>query len=522
MGICPIVKLLPLVFLGIVNALASSWASDYTKATAAYERGDYATAEQHDRAALQAAESFAPTDPRLSTTLTQLAAILQARGACCEAETYMRRAASLSEAQFGVHSIEAANAFNNLAAVLRQDGKADESSRVQAGAFATADSLLEPKSAERVPFLTLAAIMERDAAHYEKAETSLRQAQVLLEGESSPDLRQTMQILKYLGTVYRSWGRFDEAKGIYEKLIALSETKLGADTIDTAIALSNLGDILCERKFYAEGRPYLKRAVEIYQRIHEDGSPFFVSVLQTLSSAELYLGQVNSAENRMIFALELLDKQKPPNQEAIAVAHNNLGQVYAAEGRFGEAERETLRAKDIWVLSAGGESAKVATVLSNLGGLYVQERKYKKAERVYNESARIDAKAEGETSIAYARDLNRIGVLYNAQKRFTDAETTLRIALAIDSQKLGNASPILAEPYLNLGLSLEGQRRLDESLESYRRGVEIMTNAGQRNAPNMAVVLFQYSALLREMKRWADAERISTEALGIQVKHPIF
>lgn len=48
-----------------------------------------------------------------------------------------------------------------------------------------------------------------------------------------------------------------------------------------------------------------------------------------------------------------------------------------------------------------------------------------------------------------------------------------------------------------------------------------MTNAGQKNAPNMAIMLEQYSIVLREMQRWADAEKASTEALGIRVREKV-
>jgi tetratricopeptide (TPR) repeat protein len=94
----------------------------------------------------------------------------------------------------------------------------------------------------------------------------------------------------------------------------------------------------------------------------------------------------------------------------------------------------------------------------------------------------------------------------------------LRKALEIDSKKLGANSPILAEPYLNLATSLQGQKRREEALECYRHGIEIMEKAGQKHAPTMAIILDQYSSLLREMQLYADAEKASTEALGIRVK----
>ena len=109
-------------------------------------------------------------------TLIQLAAVLQARGVCCDAEIYMRRAWELSEAQFGKSSIQAAQGQNNLAAVLRQDGKIAEANMLQEEALATAEKVSKPNSPELVPFLTLAALSERDAAHYDRAEGLLKRA----------------------------------------------------------------------------------------------------------------------------------------------------------------------------------------------------------------------------------------------------------------------------------------------------------------------------------------------------------
>jgi tetratricopeptide (TPR) repeat protein len=380
--------------------------------------------------------------------------------------------------------------------------------------------VLEANNAGLVPFLTLAALSERDAAHYERAAELLKRARVLVENNGKADPRQLMQVWKYLGTVYRAAGRFDEAEEAYQKLESLSEANFGADKLDTANALTNVGGVLCDRKFYAQARPYLVRALEIYGRIHDEDSPSFVAALQMLSTAELYLGQANSAEQRVLLAIEILNRQKRSG-ELLAIAYNNLGQVYATEGRNKEAERAILRAKEIWIAIDGPGSPKAATALSNLGALYVRQGKYKKGEALYSESAAIDAKNFGTASIDYARDLNRLGVLYNSRKRFAESEDVLRKALEIDSKKLGDNSPILAEPYLNLGSSLQGQRRREEALECYKRGVDIMTKAGQRDAPNMASILEGYSALLREMEQWSDAEKISTEALGIRVREKI-
>ncbi len=514
-------KLLALACFALTNVYSANWASEHTLAIGAYERGDYATAEEHDRAALAAAASFDKNDLRLEATLTNLGAVLQARGECCDAARFLSQALAIREAHFGENTIEVAMAKNNLAAVWLQTRHTEEARKLQTEALAIAEKVLEPNNPALIPYLTLAALCERDSAHYERAEELLQRARLIAESHPTEDPRPLIQVWKNLGSVYRVAGHFENAEQAYKTLLSLSESRRGPNTLDTANALTFLGGVLCDRKFYADARPYLGRAVETFQRIHELGAPAFTVALQSLATTELYLGQTHAAEQHALLALNTLNQRRDVNREDLAVANNNLGEVYAAQGRFKEAEQAITKAQEIWITMAGPEHPKVAAAISNLGALKVQQHRYKQAEALYKQSARIDLKASGPFSVAYARDLNRLGVLYNCQKHYAEAEEILRRALEIDSEKIGFNSPILAEPYLNLAASLHSQGRRDEALEYYRLGIEIMTNAGQRDAPNMAVVLDQYSLLLREMQHWADAEKVSTEAMGIRVKEKV-
>jgi len=503
--------------LGIFPVHCADWSSEHDLATIAYGKGDYASAEKHDRAALALAESLGENDFRLDPVLTQLGAVMQARGTCCEAEQLMQRAIAIRRERFGDDSVEVALGKRNLAAVWQQNGRLKEAAKLEAEALTTAERLLPPNDPKMVPYLTLAALVERDARHYDRAEELLKRSLILAGKDPDVSSRWSMQASRYLGSVYRAAGRFDEAERVYKSLLESYETAFGDDNLDVANIAATIGFILCDRKFYAEGRPYLERALATCQRIHEMG-PTALGALAALSKAELYLGQLKLAEEHALQGLSMAKTQTFSQGDALAIANNNLSQVYAREGRTKEAEQTAGRARDLWVASAGPDSPKVAAALSNLGALYVQERKYKKAEALYAESAAIDSKATGRTSLDYARDLNRLGVLYNIEKQFTKSEEVLRDALAIESVKLAKNSPILAEAYINLACSLHGQRQRKEALEYFQRGIQIMTLAGQKDTPDMVIVLNHYSSLLRELELWAEAEKASTEALGIVVR----
>jgi hypothetical protein len=386
-------KLLVAACFTAASAQSANWEQEYNQGVAAYERGDYATAEKHDRAALTVAESFEKkNDIRLEVTLTNLGAVVQARKGCCEAEPLLRRALEILVSNFGKNSLEAAQGENNLASAVFQAGRIEEARTLQAEALGIAERVLGPNEADLVPFLALAALTERDSLHYVDAENLLKRALTLAEKGAAENPRRLMQVWRYLGSVYRADGRLDNAEQAYRKLASLAETTLGADSLDTANALANLGAVLCDRKFYADSRPHLVRALDIFQRIHEVNSANFVAALQNLAAAELFLGQANAAEQHALLAITELEKRPPLDREALALSHNNLGQVYAAEGRYTDAEQQTTQAKDMWSAIEGSESEKVAAAISNLGALCVLERKYKKAEVLYLESARITCK----------------------------------------------------------------------------------------------------------------------------------
>jgi tetratricopeptide (TPR) repeat protein len=511
-------KLLILVCLTIVQAHSADWSSEYNLASAAYDTGDYATAEQHYKTALALAESFGESDLRLEATLSRLGAMSQLRGKEGDAELLLRRSLAIRQARFGKDSLETAQGQNNLAAVWQQTGRTQEAAKLQAEAWATAERILQPNDAKMVPFLTLAALIAKDASQYPKAEELLKRARTLAESEAAENAHPLMQVFRYLGFVYLAAGHFDEAEQCFKSLIALSESRFGHDRVDTANGLGALAGVLCQRKFFADARPYLLEAVDIFGKLHETNLESYAGALENLASVELYLGQAREAEQHSLAAIKVLKNQPNVDSEALAVADNNLGQVYALQGRYKEAEASTIQAKAIWIAKDGAESARVAAAVSNLGALCVQQHKYKKAEVFYNQALEIDNKVSGPASADYARELNRLAVAYNYQKHYLKSEEILRQALEIASARLGARSPALADSYINLAVSLQGQRRLDEALECYQHGIEIMVNAGQKDARIMALVLDQYSTLLRALKRYADAEKASTEALGIIVK----
>ena len=99
------------------------WDRYNTAGGQAYEQGNYAEAEKQWSAALPEAEKFGPQDPRLATSLNNLAALYRAQGKYAQAEPLYRRSLAIREKALGPEHPDVAGSLNNLAALYRAQGK---------------------------------------------------------------------------------------------------------------------------------------------------------------------------------------------------------------------------------------------------------------------------------------------------------------------------------------------------------------------------------------------------------------
>ncbi len=130
--------LVGLVCLALWPAHASAQGGQWNTLNAAgieaYQRGDYAEAEQQWRAALKEAEGFGPQDPRLAASLNNLAELYHAQGRYAEAEPFYERALAIWEKVLGPDHPHVAKGLENSAALLRKTGRATEAAKMEARA----------------------------------------------------------------------------------------------------------------------------------------------------------------------------------------------------------------------------------------------------------------------------------------------------------------------------------------------------------------------------------------------------
>ena len=119
-----IVGLLVLPFsFAVVSCQGNRWDKYLADGAKAFEQHRYDEAEKWLKAALNEAEGFGSNDPRLATTLDDLAEVYHAQGKDAEAEPLYKRSLAISEKNHGRTHPEVAASLDNLADLYAAEGK---------------------------------------------------------------------------------------------------------------------------------------------------------------------------------------------------------------------------------------------------------------------------------------------------------------------------------------------------------------------------------------------------------------
>ena len=131
-----------LVAMSLLTACAQeSWESYTDKGLDAQKQARYAEAEELFLAALEEVERFGEQDPRLATSLKNLALLYHDQGKYAESESLNQRALAIYEETLGPEHPNVATSLNNLALIYYDQGKYAEAEPLYQRDLATEKAL---------------------------------------------------------------------------------------------------------------------------------------------------------------------------------------------------------------------------------------------------------------------------------------------------------------------------------------------------------------------------------------------
>jgi serine/threonine-protein kinase len=251
----------------------------------------------------------------------------------------------------------------------------------------------------------------------------------------------------------------------------------------------------------------------------------FLKDMLTFSSPE-YTSS-NPSRNQDAKVSEIVDQaarraesELADQPEVLEEVQSTIGAVYAAEGRYDQAEVILRVARDRSIRLYGIDSHEAAEVSGELAGVLLGKGNYAEADALSRQDIEIERKLlqQGRGSLAgLARALGAYGGMLD-QRNDSRAERYLREALTYSSAFTGKERVFVAMLYNDLsnetgyrGDAKESERYLRASLDEYRK-----LPAG--TFVEMATTLSNLGAMLIAQKKYAEAEPLVREGLALRQK----
>jgi tetratricopeptide (TPR) repeat protein len=283
------------------------------------------------------------TSPYLLPAIEELAQAQLRDGALGEAAALRRRALDIALAAFGSSSPSAAEAMAALALTdidRRRYLDAEPLLIVAQRVLANRGAADLPAMANIFAGLARIALARGDTKPAEAwATRALAIAQRNPHGRSAEPLRT-------LGTVLTAEERFDEAERVLAQALAQDRRMHGADGVDTARSLSQLGNLYLRQGKAGDALPLIEEATAIDQTRLGPTHPFIADDLHDLGLAYDALHRGEEARQAFIAAIGVLKRGAGRETPRVAYAELELSRLYrqagedaAADSTFKEARR---------------------------------------------------------------------------------------------------------------------------------------------------------------------------------------
>jgi CHAT domain-containing protein/Tfp pilus assembly protein PilF len=299
-----------------------------------------------------------------------------------------------------------------------------------------------------------------------------------------------------------------------------SESRKSGEEWVSLIADSALNYDLRIRAKYPKDTPgrYAVRVVEVRDVTERDRSLEAARRLQLESVSSRRAGRYDQALDSAQRALDIREKLLGPEDQSVASALSNLGDVYRFKGEYSKAEQLQLRALEIRERVLEPENLAIATSLNLLAEVYRLKGDFARAESMNQRALRVRELVQGPDHLDVGTTLINLALVYFDKGDNAQAEALNLRALKIRETVLGSEDPDVATPLHNLGLVYFNIGAYSKARALYQRAMDIWEKTLGTDHPNVAFVLTNLGALQRRLGNLDQAEQSQQRALKIWEK----
>jgi tetratricopeptide (TPR) repeat protein len=290
--------------------------------------------------------------------LNSLGSLLQRDGLYAEEEATYRQAVALAERGLGPDNPLTASVLSNLGLALLLQGRNEEAMQVSLRGLAIGRRVLPADHPNLGTSYNTVGNACTELGRKDEALAMYRKAREIFAASYGEGHPMTASADGNLGVTLKDLGRYREAEGFYRKSLAELQAN-GPDSPNTAIALSDLGELLVIEKRYAEALPDYQRALAINEKLLGPAHPEFAYDLRGVGDVLAGLGRTREAIPWLERALKIQESvQDAPEQ--LANSRYHLARALWTAGDRGRALRLAHQAYRVYAGTRGESTREMA------------------------------------------------------------------------------------------------------------------------------------------------------------------
>ncbi|KAA6414181.1 MAG: hypothetical protein FRX48_02543 [Lasallia pustulata] len=272
-------------------------------------------------------------------------------------------------------------------------------------------------------------------------------------------------------------------------------------------------------EYWVEERRLLPHADKCFESVSNTINLEFQNNRNALNAVQnlgvLYADQGKMAEAEAMYrrALEGKEKAWGPEHTSTLDMVNNLGILYKDQGKMAEAEAMFRRALEGKEKAWGPEHTSTLDTVNNLGTLYADQGKMAEAEAMYRRALEGKEKAWGPEHTSTLDMVNNLGLLYKDQGKMAEAEAMFRRALEGKEKAWGLEHTSTLDTVHNLGSLYADQGKMAEAEAIYRRALEGKEKAWGPEHTSTLNTVNNLGSLYVDQGKMAEAEAMYRRAL---------
>ncbi len=298
---------------------------------------------------------------------------------------------------------------------------------------------------------------------------------VIRVGEIRPATRNDllMHEARKLESAYRQAvlaGKYEEARGLAERALAVSESVVGTEHPFVADQVFHLAHLSKAKQDFAKSESLHERALAISEKTLGPEHAKTIEISRSLAFLYFEANELAKAERLSERAVEMSQKTLGPEHRLVAGCLLTLAQITRDPQKK---EQILQRSLMIAKKTVGNEHSITAEVLNELGILYMEKRDFNRAEPFLLRAQAAYEKSVGPEHLGRVVSLFNLGIIARERKDYAKAEEDYSQAMAIVEKIFGPENPRLSMILNSIAIIYRARGEYQKSLEALLRGLRI-------------------------------------------------